>query len=87
MIAEYDGASKTDVTLLEKGGGGIEKCCVNLPEQKAVFGGIRLKCNSRFVTFFYASPGTPIMEKGRASMQKNGTFFFNFGFTLYVMYF
>jgi len=74
IIAEYDGTSKTCVTLLKKGNGGIEECSANLPENKAVFGGVRLKYNSRFVTFIYASPGTPIMQKGRASMQKNGVF-------------
>ena len=71
LIAGYDQNSKTNVTVLKKGNGGINTCCLELPEKKAVFGGVRLD-NGRFVTFFHAAVGTPIMEKGRASMYKNG---------------
>ena len=73
LIIGYDGSSKTDVTVLEKGSGGLEECSANLPSQSAVFGGVRLS-SGRFVTFFYASEGTSVMQKGRASMHKNGVF-------------
>lgn len=73
LIIGYEGSSKTDVTVLEKGTGGLEECSANLPSQCAVFGGVRLS-SGRFVTFFYASEGTSVMQKGRASMHKNGVF-------------
>jgi len=72
LIAGYDGTSKTDITILEKGNGGIDECSKLLPENLAVFGGCRLTSNGRFVTFFYADDGTPTMQRGRASMHKNG---------------
>jgi hypothetical protein len=68
----YDGESKTDMTILEKGNGGIGMASLALPKGKAVFGGCRLQSNGRFVTFFYADEGTPSMQKGRASLHKNG---------------
>jgi len=71
IIVGYDGSSKTDITVLNKGNGGVEACSRALPEGRAVFGGCRLE-NGRFVTFFYADEGTPTMQKGRASMHKNG---------------
>jgi hypothetical protein len=73
IIVGYDddGNSKTDITLLDKGTGGITACSEALPEGRAVFGGCR-KENGRFVTFFYASAETPPMQRGRASMHKNG---------------
>lgn len=57
--------------MLGKGVGGIEGCSASLPENSPVFGGCRLK-TGRFVAFFYADEGTPVMQKGRASMHKNG---------------
>ena len=73
IIVGYEGSSKSDINVLLKGSGGLEECSSNLPRQKAVFGGVRLS-SGRFVTFFYASEGTSIMQKGRASMHKNGVF-------------
>lgn len=70
----YDGGSKTDITVLAKGGGGVEACSSALPEGRAVFGGCRLE-SGRFVTFFYTDDDTPTMQKGRASMHKNGEIF------------
>lgn len=71
IIVGYDGTSKTDITVVCKGSGGVDACSNALPEGQAVFGGCRLE-NGRFVTFFYADSGTPTMQKGRASMHKNG---------------
>jgi len=71
VIAGYDGNSKTDITILCKGSGGIGACSAALPEGTASFGGCRLS-SGRFVSFFYVADGTPIMQKGRASMFKNG---------------
>ena len=71
LIAGFDGTSKTDVTVITKGEGGIEGCALNLPVNHACWGGCRLS-SGRFVTFYYADEGTPTMQKGRASMYKNG---------------
>jgi hypothetical protein len=72
IIVGYDGVSKTDITLLEKGSGGVQACVEALPESQPVFGGCRLD-NGRFVTFFYCDEDTSVMQRGRASMHKNGT--------------
>lgn len=71
LIAGYDGNSKTDITVLHMGSGGLGACSSALPEGMASFGGCRLS-SGRFVSFFYVADGTPIMQKGRASMYKNG---------------
>lgn len=71
LIAGYDGSSKTDITVLARGSGGIGACSLALPENKPAFGGCRLE-TGRFVTFFFADEDTPTMQKGRASMHKNG---------------
>jgi len=72
LIAGYDQDSKTDITVLKKGMGGLDECVLALPQGKAVFGGIRTR-GQRFNTFFYCdSEGTTPMQKGRASLHKNG---------------
>lgn len=71
LIAGYDGTSKTDITILHKGSGGIGACSAALPEGMASFGGCRLS-SGRFVSFFHVADDTPVMQKGRASMYKNG---------------
>mmetsp|Transcript_11783 Transcript_11783/g.23490 ORF Transcript_11783/g.23490 Transcript_11783/m.23490 type:complete len:219 (+) Transcript_11783:202-858(+) len=71
LIAGFDGTSKTDVTVISKGEGGIEGCAGNLPVHCACWGGCRLS-SGRFVTFYYVDEGTSPMQKGRASMYKNG---------------
>lgn len=71
LIAGFNGNSKTDITVLLKGKGGVDECSKALPANTAIFGGCRLS-TGRFVTFFYADEGTPTMQKGRASMYKNG---------------
>ena len=71
LIAGYAGSSKTDITTLHKGCGGVGACSAALPKGMASFGGCRLS-SGRFVSFFHVAEGTPIMQKGRASMYKNG---------------
>jgi len=71
LIASYCPGSKTDITVISKGSGGIKGCSDSLPSNLPIFGGCRLS-TGRFVTFFYADEGTPTMQKGRASMHKNG---------------
>lgn len=73
MIVGYVEGSKTDITTLAKGGGGVDHCAAALPMNRPVFGGCRLESNGRFVTFFYTGgETTPVMLRGRASMHKNG---------------
>ncbi|KAL3779259.1 hypothetical protein HJC23_009196 [Cyclotella cryptica] len=50
LIASFDGNSKTDVTVVASGSGGLEECSSKLLDV-ACYGGIRL-ANGRFVTFF-----------------------------------
>ena len=50
LIAGYDQDSKTDITVLKKGRGGLDECASALPEGKAAFGGIRTR-GQRFNTF------------------------------------
>lgn len=71
LIAGYDGSSKTDITVLKKGNGGVAGCAAELPESDPVFGGCRLR-TGRFMAFYYAPDGASVMKKGRASMHKNG---------------
>mmetsp|Transcript_20331 Transcript_20331/g.47751 ORF Transcript_20331/g.47751 Transcript_20331/m.47751 type:complete len:137 (-) Transcript_20331:330-740(-) len=73
LIASFDGKSKTDITVVASGSGGVEGCSSSLPENCACYGGMRLS-SGRFVTFYYVGEGTPIMQRGRASMFKNGVF-------------
>ena len=71
LIAGYDNGSKTDITVLQKGCGGIVACAAALPESEPVFGGFKLS-NGRFRHFYYAPEAASVMKKGRASMHKNG---------------
>lgn len=71
LIAGYDNGSKTDITVLQKGSGGIVACAAALPESEPVFGGFKLS-NGRFRHFYYAPDAASVMKKGRASMHKNG---------------
>ena len=78
ILIGYDGNSKTDLTLIEKGKGGIEAVSSKLPTAGgAVFGGSRLFSNNkngRFVHFVYVHEDCPAMKKGRTLMYKNGVF-------------
>lgn len=71
LIAGYDGTSKTDITVLCKGSGGVAACAAALPDADPVFGGCRLS-SGRFQSFYYAPDAASVMKKGRASMHKNG---------------
>mmetsp|Transcript_25283 Transcript_25283/g.53407 ORF Transcript_25283/g.53407 Transcript_25283/m.53407 type:complete len:137 (+) Transcript_25283:117-527(+) len=71
LIASFDGSSKTDITVAASGSGGVEACAAALLENAACYGGVRLE-SGRFVTFFYTPEGCPVMQRGRASMYKNG---------------
>lgn len=42
-----------------------------MPENQPLFGGVRLE-SGRFVAFVYSGEGVGVMQKGRASMHKNG---------------
>lgn len=71
LLATYNENSKTDVTLYDTGPGGIESACRNLPNDKPMFGGVRLS-TGRFVSFIYIGDEVGIMLRGRSSMHKNG---------------
>lgn len=71
LIAGYNGNSKTDITILSSGNGGIAECAKHLPKNDVCFGGCRRK-TGRFTKWYYAAEGASIMKKGRASMHKNG---------------
>lgn len=66
LIASFDGGSKTDVTVVASGSGGVEACAAALLENAACYGGVRLS-SGRFVTFYYAPEGTPVMQRGRGT--------------------
>jgi len=71
LIAGYEGSSKTDITVIAKGSGGVAACAAALPDSEPVYGGARLK-SGRFMSFYYAPDAASVMKKGRASMHKNG---------------
>ena len=64
LIASFDGASKTDITVIASGAGGVAACAAALPDNCACYGGIRTE-NGRFVTFYYVPEGCPVMQRGR----------------------
>ena len=64
LIASFDGNSKTDVTVVASGPGGVEACAAALPEGAACYGGVRLT-HGRFVTFYHAPDSCPVMQRGR----------------------
>ena len=71
IMCGYVANSKTDITVLHKGNGGVAACAAQLPDAEPVFGGIRLP-NGRFTGFYYVGETCSAMKKGRASMHKNG---------------
>ena len=77
LIASFDGNSKTDITVVASGSGGVEECAKNLPQGVACYGGCRLRRNGRFVTFFHVAEGTPVMQRGR------GEFWWNVKYTIF----
>ena len=68
LIASFDGNSKTDITVIASGSGGVEACAAALLESKPCYGGVRLRKNGRFVTFFYVPEDCPPMQRGRGKM-------------------
>jgi hypothetical protein len=71
VLIGYDGNSKTDMTVLDSGSGGLEAVSSKLPEGEPVFGGVRLS-TGRFVQFLYIDEGCNAMKRGRTLMYKNG---------------
>jgi hypothetical protein len=65
LIASFDGSSKADITVVASGSGGVEACAAALLEDKPCYGGVRLRRNGRFVTFFYVPEGCPPLQRGR----------------------
>ncbi|KAK1736955.1 hypothetical protein QTG54_012400 [Skeletonema marinoi] len=52
LIASFDGSSKTDITVVASGSGGVEACAAALLDDKPCYGGVRLRRNGRFVHSF-----------------------------------
>lgn len=73
VLIGYDGNSKTDMTLVEKGNGGIEVISSKLQPGVPMFGGVRTS-KGRFVSFLYIPEDCPAMKRGRTLMYKNGVF-------------
>ena len=73
VLIGYDGNSKTDMTVVDKGNGGMEAVSSKLPEGVPVFGGVRLS-SGKFVHFLYIDDNCPAMKRGRTLMYKNGVF-------------
>mmetsp|Transcript_10270 Transcript_10270/g.24505 ORF Transcript_10270/g.24505 Transcript_10270/m.24505 type:complete len:158 (-) Transcript_10270:363-836(-) len=80
ILVGYDGNSKTDLALVEKGSGGMDALSARLgavADGTAVFGGTRLlrgNKSGRFVHFVYVDENCPAMKRGRTLMYKNGVF-------------
>jgi hypothetical protein len=73
VLIGYDGNSKTDMTVVDKGNGGMEVVSSKLPAGEPVFGGVRLS-NGRFVHFLYVDEDCAAMKRGRTLMYKNGAY-------------
>lgn len=71
LIAGYVENSKTDITVIAKGNGGVAECAKNLLENDPCWGGCKMS-TGRFKAWYYAPESVPAMKKGRASMHKNG---------------
>jgi hypothetical protein len=71
VLIGYEGNSKTDMTVIDKGNGGMEVVSSKLPPGEPVFGGVRL-AKGRFVQFLYVDEDCSAMKRGRTLMYKNG---------------
>ena len=71
ILVGYDGNSKTDMTVVDSGIGGLEVVSSKLPEGEPTFGGVRLS-TGRFVHFLYIDESCNAMKRGRTLMYKNG---------------
>ena len=72
LLIGYEGSSKTNMTVVDKGNGGMEAVSSKLPPGIPVFGGVRLS-TGKFVHFLYIDEDCPAMKRGRTLMYKNGT--------------
>lgn len=68
LIASFVENSKTDITVVASGSGGVEACAAALLDNKPCYGGVRLRRNGRFVTFFYVPEGCPPLQRGRGKI-------------------
>lgn len=75
LLIGYDGNSKTDLTLFDKGRGGIDVLSQKLSADSSapLFGGARLR-SGRLVHFLFVPDNTPAMTRGRTLLYKNGVF-------------
>jgi hypothetical protein len=73
LLVGYDGNSKTDMTVLDKGSGGVAGVSAKLPKGEPIFGGIRTS-KGRFVSFLYIDDDCSGIKRGRTLMFKNGVF-------------
>lgn len=71
VLASYAEGSKTDITVLTTGNGGIGQCLAGLPSNKPIFGGFK-HSKGRFLSFFHTGDGVSVLKRGKASMHKNG---------------
>lgn len=75
MICGFVQGSKTDLTTLSMGGGGVETLSKALKSDIPAYGGFRLRSNGRFVTFFYVGDeSTSALLKGRVCLYKQAVF-------------
>jgi hypothetical protein len=76
IIIGYVDGSKTDMTLLEKGNGGLDVVSTKLrvDSGEPIFGGVKLLSKNRFVQFLYIDDSCPAMKRGRTLMYKNGVY-------------
>ena len=69
LVASFDGSSKTDITVIASGSGGLRACASMLPENTPCYGGVKLN-SGRFVKFYYAPDGCSVMMRGRGESSK-----------------
>jgi len=75
LICGFLEGSKTDVTTLFIGGGGVEALSNALKPNTPAYGGFRLRSNGRFVTFFHVGDETTSsLLKGRVCLYKQAVF-------------
>jgi hypothetical protein len=68
MICSFLNGSKTDVTVISKGSGGVSACAAALPSGEPCYGGFKLK-SGRFQHFYYVSDDTSVMKVRSQSHQ------------------
>ena len=73
ILIGYDGNSKTNMTVFDKGNGGMDVVSSKLSDTDPLFGGVRLS-TGRFVHFLHVPENCPAMKRGRTLMYKNGVY-------------